>query len=57
MLCRDLVHNSVSEGAEAESDCDMEIDVVGLDLPAKTGDVVSINAVIFLILMCPVLCT
>ena len=38
MLCRDLVHNSVPEEADPESDWDMDIDVVGLDPPAKTGD-------------------
>ena len=40
MLCRDLVQDGTSEdaAAEAETDWDMEMDVVGLDSPVKTGD-------------------
>ena len=40
MLCRDLVQDGTSQeaAAEAETDWDMEIDVVGLDSPVKTGD-------------------
>ena len=40
MLYRDLVQDGLPEGAaaEAETDWDMEIDVVGLDSPVKTGD-------------------